>query len=172
MNVTVFFSAIGVILAAIFIFFQPLHVKSMSTDELASIELDDFAVYKMTPVTLETVLQGRHAKRYSDRYVVTDINLTDYAQGYRQNMLAAQGVYRAAVTTLEGDVRYAREDGVRFACDKARYDESSTEVRSIGPFRLSQNRDTIHGMDVIYNSTSGKISAEKVEGLYTVKEHL
>lgn len=172
MNVTGFFAFIGAVLLGIFLFFKPLDVKTMTPEELAAIELDGFAVYKMTPSGLETVLRGSHAKRFADRYVVNDINLTDRSEGYSQNMQADTGVYRVPVTTLEGNVRYHREDGVRFACDKAVYDENRTQISSIGPFRISQNGDSVEGLNLRYNSTTGKITAKHVEGLFRVKESL
>ncbi len=172
MNITGFFALLGAVLLAIFLFFKPLRVAPPSDEELAAIELDKFAVYKMTQEGLETLLRGAHAKRFSDRYVVDDINLTDRSKGYTQNMQADHGVYRVPVTTLEGNVSYDREDGVRFVCDRAEYDENRTDIVSVGPFRLSRNKDYVDGTDLHYNSTTGKITAEKVEGIYRMKDHL
>ncbi|UFS61318.1 hypothetical protein LOH54_06530 [Sulfurimonas sp. HSL-3221] len=172
MSVTSFYLLIGAVLGGIFLFFKPLQVDIASPGELAQIELDRFTVYEVASTGVKTILAGHHASRFPDRYEVVDLNLTDRSEGHVETMKASKGIYKEPLITLEGDVRFRRDDGITFETAKADYNQSSGEVRAPGAFVLWQARDRVDGRNLYYNLNSGDISAKKIVGIYTMKEKM
>jgi hypothetical protein len=170
MNVVTFYLFIGAVLGSVYLFFKPMKVDVAEPGELAQIELDRFIVHEVVPKGVKTIMTGSHALRFTDRYVVSDLNLTDRSEGHTENMRAKSGTYREPMILLRKDVRYRRDDGIRFETDSVDYNRSSGQMVAPGPFVLWQAHDRITGRDLIYNTKRGEISAEKIVGNYFLKE--
>lgn len=170
MNVVTFYLLVGAVLASIFFFFKPLKVDVTEPGELAQIELDRFIVHEVTPAGVKTILAGSHALRYTDRYEMTDLNLTDRTEEHVENMRAANGVYREPMISLRDDVHYERDDGIVFETGSLDYNRTSGQIAAAGPFVLWQAQDRLDGRDLFYNTISGDISAKKIAGNYMLKE--
>lgn len=171
MNVVTFYLLTGAVLIGIFLFFKPLNVEIDAPGELAQIELNDFMVHEVTPEGVKTILGGSHASRYEDRYVVEEINLTDYSGTYRQNMKADHGTYKGSIITLKDHVHFERDDGLFFECDQAVYNQDTGVANTIGAFVIWQGPDRVTGTDLIYNGKTGDVSAKRVTGQYTLKDN-
>jgi len=170
MSVTTFYLLIGAVLGSIFLFFKPLHVDIASPGELAQIELERFRVYEVSSEGVKTILGGRHASRFPDRYEVDDLNLTDRSEGHVETMQANKGIYKEPLISLAGDVRFRRDDGVMFETAQADYNQTSGAVRAPGDFVLWQAQDRVDGTDLRYNTISGDVTAKRIVGVYTMKE--
>jgi len=172
MNVTVFYLFIGAVLAGIFFFFKPLKLDIATPGELAQIELDRFRVHEVAADGVKTIFAGAHARRFEDRYEVDAPDITDRSEGHVDTMKAKEGLYRAPMISLRGDVRFERDDGIVFETQHADYNQSSGEVRTRGGFVLWQAQDRVDGSDLLYNIKSGDLSARRIVGIYTLKESL
>ena len=170
MNVVTFYLIVGAVLGSVFLFFKPMKVNIAEPGELAQIELDRFIVHEVTPAGVKTILAGTHALRFTDRYEVNDLNLTDRSENHTENMRAKFGIYREPLISLRDDVHYERDDGIVFETDSADYNRSSGQMVAAGPFILWQGRDRVEGKDLFYNSKSGDISAKKIVGNYMLKD--
>ncbi len=170
MSVVPVYLALGALLLGIYVFFKPLHVRIDAPAELAQLELQDFTVHEVDPQGVRTILGGKKAYRYEDRYEVDDINLTDRSQGIRQSMYADHGVYRDGIITLSGGVRLLRADGSRFMTDRAVYDRNAATVTAPDAFVFFREGDRIRGRNLYYNLKSGDIRAEAVDGVYRIEK--
>jgi len=172
MSVSTFYLLIGAVLGSIFFFFKPLQVDIATPGELAQIELERFTVYEVAADGVKTILAGAHASRFPDRYEVDDLNLTDRSEGHVETMQARKGIYKEPLISLDGDVRFRRDDGYTFETQKADYNQSSGDVRAPGSFVLWQAGDRVDGRNLFYNIKSGDITAKKIVGVYTMKEKM
>lgn len=172
MNIVTFYTFIGAVLVGIFIFFKPLDVEIDAPEDLAQIELDRFLVHEVTVEGVKTILGGGHARRYEDRYVVEDINLTDLSGTHEQNMKADHGTYKGSIISLKEHVRFRRDDGIFFECDQAVYNQDTAVANTIGGFVLWQDDDRVSGTQLVYNTKTGDVSAKNVTGFYELKEAL
>jgi LPS export ABC transporter protein LptC len=170
MNANYFFLLIGAVLLAVLVFFKPMRTQTEITKEVAQIELFDFILYELDRQGLRNVLSGSIGNRFTDRYVIQDVNFTDNTKKYVENMRSDEGVYQHNVVTLEGNVRYHREDGIYFNSDKATFDQNRSIARTHGPFVMTQGEDRVQGENLFYNSDSGKIKAQNVSGVYMFNE--
>ncbi len=172
MNVTPFYLFIGIVLLSVFAFFKPQKVQIEVPKELAQIELGDFIVHEINPEGVKTIFVGSHARRFEDRYVVNDINLTDRTEGHVENMRADFGIYKDPLITLKDHIRFTRDDGLVFESDRAKYNLDRSAVHVPGKFVMWQKSDRVIGHDLEYNSKSGDIAARRVRAFYTIKEQM
>lgn len=170
MNITGFYAAIGAVLVAIFLFFKPLKVDIANPGDLPQIELQHFMVHEVTTAGVKTILAGQYARRYEDRYVVTDVNLTDRNERHIENMQAGRGIYREPIVILKDHVRYRRDDGVRFRTDYAEYNQTSGQLAANDDFVLRRGTDRLNGKALQYNTITGDIAAKQIVGVYLLKE--
>lgn len=170
MNVISFYLLTGAMLIGIFVFFKPLNIEIETPGELPQIELNRFLVHEVTPKGVKTILGGAHARRFEDRYVVEDINLTDFSGMHEQNMKADNGTYKGSIITLKNNVRFKRDDGIVFECRQAVYNQDTAVANTIGEFNLRRGTDSVIGSDLIYNGKTGDVFAKRVTGRYTLKE--
>jgi len=170
MNVVTFYLLVAAVLASVFVFFKPLKVAVAKPEELAQIELDRFVIHEVTSDGVKTIMGGTHAQRFEDRYVVNDLNLTDRSEEHIENMHAQKGTYQEPMIYLHKDVRYTRDDGIRFESDDVEYNRTSGQMRANGPFVFWQSRDRLDGQDLFYNSISGDITAKSISGNYYLKD--
>lgn len=171
MSLTSFYLLVGALLGAVFLFFKPLKVDIADPGEMPQIELERFMVHEVTEQGVKTILAGRYARRYEDRYTVDDVNVTDRTDVHAQNMQAGQGVYREPVIMLQDNVRYRRDDGVRFQTQSAEYNQSSGDVAADTHFILWQGNDRLEGDALRYNTKSGDASGKHIVGDYEIKEN-
>lgn len=158
------------LLAAIYLFFKPIDVQLSDSGEVAQLELENFQLFELNTQRLKTVLSGSGGKRFNDRYEVHDVNFTNNTEESIENMVANYGLYKGETLTLENNVRYRRDDGVNFTCNKAEYNKVTSVIQTVGPFTLWQNENRFSGTDLLYYSKQGKVSADAVTAMYTITE--
>ncbi len=96
---------------------------------------------------------------------------TDSTGKQRNNLQADFGIYNNKdLITLEGNVRYYREDGLKFKSDVAVIHQANETIRVVGPFTMDKDADNVVGTDLFYDSKSGLSTAKDVTGFYTLTE--
>jgi LPS export ABC transporter protein LptC len=154
----------------IYLFFQPLKVKQQKFIEVPLLEMKVFTMYELDRQGLKTILFGSSSKRFSDRYTVKNINYTDNAKGFTVNMKADNGVYKNENMLLNGNVIYAREDGLRFHSDMARYNKMSGILSTDDDFIVYEGENSATGTSLKYNKFTKKMNATQIKAIYQLQE--
>jgi len=170
MNVNVFFVLIGVGLTMILFLFKPLELKEQSFANVPLFELQEFTLYELNGVGLNTLMKGRSATKYADKYVVSFVDYTDNSQKYVANMKADGGIYEESVVKLEKNVVYVREDGLSFKTDKAVYDKTTNVVTSPNQYVARQGGNVLSGSSLKYDNVEDKMESRDVIVKYTLGE--
>jgi len=168
-----FFIGIAVILAAILFLFKPVEIKEQTKvrGEVPALELRTFTLYELDVNGLKDVMIGQIGYRFKDRIEVKDIDYTDSTRSLQNNVLADFGVYNGKdLITLEGNVRYYREDGMKFRSNKAVIDQKEETITAIGPFKMDKLADNVVGDDLFYDMEKGLSKANNVTGIFTLIE--
>ena len=133
-------------------------------------ELTDFTMYELTPNGLETIMLGSRGVRYSDRYVVKDMDYTDNSKKYIANIVADLGIYKNEIVTVTGHVVYRREDGLTFKSQKATYNKKTADVISDTNYIAYLNDNVVTGDFIKYNNITKKIYSKNVVAKYQLKK--
>ena len=168
-----FFVGIALVLAAILFLFEPDLVVEQKKDgkEIAELELRNFTIYELDVIGLQNIMIGREGYRFKDRIEVKDIDYTDSTHALQNNVQADFGVYRGEdLITLEGNVRYYREDGMKFRSDRADINQTEETITAIGPFKMDKFADNVVGDDLFYDTKNGLSKAKNVTGFFTLTE--
>ena len=168
-----FFIAIALILASILFLFKPTKLdESMNTKgEIAELELHNFTLYEVGLEGLKDIMVGKEGFRYKHRLEVNDINYTDSSRKLQNNLLADFGRYNNKnLITLEGNVRYHREDGLRFVSNKAIVHQQKETITTIGPFTMNRLADKVVGKDLFYDTKKGHSTAKQVTAVFQLKD--
>ncbi|MDA3946186.1 MAG: LPS export ABC transporter periplasmic protein LptC [Helicobacteraceae bacterium] len=168
-----FFIAIGLLLTAILLFFQPIPIKDTMADNVnvAELELRNFTLYELGSDGLKDIMIGHYGFRYTDRIEVEEIDYTDNAGKQRNNLQADFGVYNNKdLITLEGNVRYYREDGMKFRSNVAVINQVDESITAAGPFTMNKFSDNVVGTDLFYDTKNGLTRAKDVTSIFTLTE--
>ena len=168
-----FFVVIALILGSILLFIRPqeLQVTDHSNEDIAEMELRNFTLYELDTDGLRNIMLGKYGFQYKDRIEVEEIDYTDSTRSLRNNILADYGVYNNVdIITLEGNVRYYREDGMILTTDEALIDQSKETILTPGPFKIEQNNDNVVGNKLYYDRKAGTTNAKTVTGYFTLED--
>jgi len=168
-----FFIVIALILASILIFIRPqeLQESNHSNEDIAEMELRNFTLYELDTTGLKNIMLGKYGFQYKDRIEVEEIDYTDSTRNLRNNILADYGVYNNVdIITLEGNVRYYREDGMILTTEKAVINQEKETILTPGPFKIEQNDDNVVGNKLYYDRKVGLTNANTVTGYFTLED--
>ena len=168
-----FFVVIALVLGSILLFIRPekIELTDHSNEDIAEMELRNFALYELDTNGLKNIMLGKYGFQYKDRIEVEEIDYTDSTRSLRNNILADYGVYNNVdIITLEGNVRYYREDGMILTTDEAVIDQNKETVLTPGPFKIEQNSDNVVGDKLYYDRKAGTTHAKRVTGYFTLKD--
>jgi len=172
-NANHFFIMIALLLAAILFVFKPTVLTNSDHigEELAELEMRNFTLYELDESGLNNIMIGSKGFRYDNRIEVIDIDYTDSTQAQQYNLQADTGIYdNKNLIVLEGNVRYYRDDGMRFVTKKAKIYQSEETLETDGHFRLNQHTNNVVGNNLFYDTKNGLSKAETVTGLYTLEQ--
>lgn len=170
MNINYFFVAASACLFMILFLFKPLEIKEQSFVDVPLFSISSFTMYEFDTKGLITLMNGDKATRYKDRYAVEKIDYTDSSKKYRANMKSDSGIYKDEIVYLDGNILYAREDGLTFETQKATYNKKTSLAVAEGSFVLYQDKNRVEGKALKYNSSSEKIESKNVTAKYNLKE--
>jgi len=169
LNINTFLTVIALGLLGVYIFLRPMDIKQKLPNEIAQLELINFSVYELNATTLKSVLKGSSGKRYENRYEVENVTYTDNTKDFREEMSAGYGLYKNNIIALEKNVHFKREDGLEFISKEAQYDQNRSVATTKGEFRIKNYEDWVVGDKLYYDTQKGRVTAQKVEGLYNLK---
>jgi len=172
MNINVFFISLLLGLLMIFFLFKPLNLKQQNFVDVPLFELNGFILHEMNIEGLVTFMNGREAIRYSNRYVVNDINYTDNSKEYIANMKAKYAVYKDDIIDLDGGIIYLREDGLTFRTNSAQYDKSTHIVKADGKYVSYRGVNVISGNALKYNNLLDTIESKNVSVTYKLGDKI
>ncbi len=165
-----FFITVAILLAAILYFFKPLKIEERIEKEVAQLELRNFTLYELGVDGLKDIMIGRHGFRFEDRIEIKDIDYTDSTRSLQNNIQADFGRYNNKdIITLEGNVRYYREDGLKFRSNRAIIHQKDETIDAAGPFTLHKNGESAIGTDLFYDGKNGLSRAKNVTGIFELK---
>ena len=170
MNINFFFVGVIASLFLIFLVFKPLDIKKQNFNEIPVFELESFKLKELDDKGLTTVMNGTKGIRYTDRYIVYNIDYTDNTKKYLANMIADQGVYKGETIDLNGNILYNREDGISFSTQKAIYNKETNIVVSSTPYIAYLGKNKIVGSYVEYNNALDTIRSKNITINYKLKE--
>ena len=153
--------------------FEPVKVKETTVNgaEVAELEMSNFTLYELDESGLNNIMIGRKGLRYGDRIEVIDIDYTDSTQKLQNNLQADTGIYNNEyLITLEGNVRYYREDGMKFVTSRAIIDQEKETIETDGRFKMNKFTDNVIGSDLFYDTKNGLTHAKMVTGFYTLAQ--
>lgn len=165
-----FFITVAFVLAAILYFFKPMEIEERIDKEVAQLELRNFTLYELDVDGLKDIMIGRDGLRFDDRIEIKDIDYTDSTRSLQNNIQADFGRYNNKdIITLEGNVRYYREDGLTFRSDQAVIHQKEETIDVAGPFTLNKNGESAVGTNLFYDSKNGLSKAKNVTGIFELK---
>ena len=170
MNINVFFGIIIGSLLAIFFFFEPLNIKKQDFGEIPVFELENFKLIELDQKGLSTIMDGTKGIRYTNRYIVYNIDYTDNSKKYLANMNANKGLYKGNIINLDGNITYNREDGISFITQKAVYNKKTNIVRSPISYVAYLGKNQVTGSSIEYNNVLDTVKSKKVTVTYKLKE--
>lgn len=170
MSINVFFLGLVAILVAIFFGFQPLNITQKDFGEIPVFELDDFKLIELNSKGLTTVMDGTEGVRYTNRYLVYNIDYTDNTKEYLANMTADQGLYKGNIIKLDGNIAYKRKDGLIFKTQEATYDKKTNTVTSPLTYTSKIGKHEARGSNIQYNNALGIVKSKNITMNYKLKE--
>lgn len=170
MNINYFFLAASVCLFMILFLFKPLEIKEQSFADVPLFSISSFTMYEFDSKGLITLMNGEKATRYKDRYSVEKIDYTDNSKKYMANMKSDSGIYQNDVVSLDGNILYAREDGLTFETQKATYDKKTSVAMAEGDFVLYRGANRVTGKELKYNNSLDKIQSRNVIVKYQLEK--
>lgn len=170
MNISIFFAGIIGGLMTILFLFEPLDIQKQNFNEIPVFELKSFTLIELNEKGLTTIMNGSQGVRYTDRYIVYDIDYTDNSKKYLANMKADQGLYKGSIIDLDGNIKYKREDKISFSTQKAIYDKQTSIVLSSTPYVANLHTHKITGSYIEYNNILDTIKSKNITVNYKLKE--
>lgn len=169
-NINIFFAIVFSGLIAIFVLFKPMEIQNKKFNDLALFELGKFTMYELNTEGLDTLTIGSKAFRYTNRYIIEDVNYTDNSKEYIANIESNTGVYKGLVLNLDGDVVYTREDGLTFESQHVTYNKKTSIAISKDKYFAYKQNNTVKGNYIKYNNKKNKIYSKNVVAVYKLKE--
>ncbi|MBL1243927.1 MAG: LPS export ABC transporter periplasmic protein LptC [Sulfurimonas sp.] len=154
----------------IYIFFQPLKIKQQEFDDVPLLTMGNFVMYELQSTGLQTIMAGTKALRYTERYIVNDVNFTDNSKEFMSNMQADNGIYKDNIVDLKGNVVYKREDGLTFKSDTLNYNTINAIAKTQDDYLAYRNKNSMRGASFVYDSINNTMSSEKVIVKYQLEE--
>jgi len=154
----------------IYVLFEPLKVKEQQFVDVPLLKIDNFVMYELDKTGLQTLMSGTKALRYSNRYIVNDIDFTDNSQLHISNMLAKKGIYKNDIVDLVGDVVYTRDDGLIFKSPTLTYNTKSSIAQTQSKFVAHKGKNSMNGSSFVYDSLKETMKSKNVAVKYQLKE--
>lgn len=166
MSINVFFIFILSLLVGMFGYFKPMQSEQMSVNEVPQFELDQFVIYEISPQKIDHFFEGKHGKRFVDRYEISGAKFTDNEKVLIETIEANNALYKNDVISLDGNVHYTRSDGLEFRSNEGMYDKKDSLITTDGPFVITKNQNSIDGVHLNYDLKLDTVSANKIRGSY------
>ena len=155
----------------IYTFFNPMKLQKFDTKETPQLELSNFSVYDLDKNGLRSVFNGVSGYKYEDRYEVFDINYTDNVREYVANIRSDFGIYKDNIVNMQGNVVYARADGLSFQTDEASYNQKTGVLKTPSAYTLYRNDDKITGTKLVFDSKENHVLSKQISATYQIQDN-
>lgn len=170
MNINYFFSSVLIALLMIFFLFEPLEIKQQKPQDVPLFNISTFTMYELDRSQTLTLMHGKEAAKYLDRYTIEKMNFTDNSKKYVANMRSNSAIYKNGIVYLEGDIVYLGREGLTFKTQKATYDRKSTIAATEGDFLLYRGSNIVNGENLKYNGSLERVESKNVTAKYQLQE--
>ena len=154
----------------IFVLFKPLQIKEQKVAEVPLLDMNEFVMYELDTKGLHTLMAGKKALRYTNRYVVDYVDFTDNSKEFIANMKANKGLYKNNIVDLKGDVFYVREDGLSFESPTMKYNTTTSVATTNDKYVAYREANSMRGTTLEYNSQLQQMKSKKVTMKYKIAE--
>lgn len=172
MNVNIFFLFLAVLLLSIYMFFKPLYVQKNNFGTIPLFELKDFELYELNTSGLTTLMTGKSATKYKDKYIVQSINFTDNSQSKLMSVKADNGIYEEDNISLSGSIELFQEDGFTFKTEHAFYNRKNSILNIDTNYTARKKDDKFSGASLRYNNLLDKIESKNIYIIYQLEESI
>lgn len=170
MSINYFFSSILLVLLMIFFLFKPLEIKQQKLQDVPLFNISTFTMHELDKSGTLTLMHGKEAAKYLDRYTIEKIDFTDNSKKYVANMRSNSGIYKNGIVYLEGDIVYLGKDGLTFKTQKASYDTKGAIATVDGNFLLYRGSNIVNGENLKYNHSLERVESGNVTAKYQLQE--
>jgi LPS export ABC transporter protein LptC len=151
-------------------FFNPQSSTNVIEKDVAQMEIEDFTLYEMDKVGVQSVVSGTLGRQFLERYEVENAHYIENKNKLGEHLYADKGRFEKDIVYLNDNVRYFREDGLSFESDYAVYDTKKDLIDVPEAFILTQNENIIYGSSLHYNSLTGQIRAKNIDANYYIED--
>lgn len=170
MNINYLFFFILSSLFMILFFFKPSEIAQHKFKDVPLFSISYFTMHELNSKGLITLMSGDKATKYKDRYSVEKMNYTDKSRKYLANMQSNNGIYKDDIVYLDGDIVYAREDGLTFETQKALYNKKTAIAIADGDYLLYIGSNIVKGKELKYNNSLEIVESKNIVAKYQLKE--
>lgn len=149
-------------------FFTPTYKYSKDVGEIPKIELYNFTLYEMSHHGIDHLLAGKEGKKFDDYYTVTSAKFSDNTRQLLHSLQSEHALYRDDVLSLEGDIRYSRQDGLSFDADHGTYNTKNGVVQIPENIVIRQDNHRIEGENIRYEVDHQVITANRIQAKYQI----
>ena len=153
-----------------FVFLKPQDYNKATDAQVAQLEIEDFTLYKLDEVGVQSVVSGTIGRQYVSYYEVQNTHYIENTNKLGQHLYSDKGRFEKDIAYLDDNVRYFREDGLSFESDHAVYDTEKELLYVPKKFILTQNENIVYGSELHYDSKTGEVSAQEVDANYYMEE--
>jgi hypothetical protein len=150
-------------------YFKPDYSTLDKTKEIPQIELSYFTLYEISQKGIDHILEGNEGKKFETRYVITSAKFSDNTKTLFHSIRSDHADYQNDMLTLNGNVHYARQDGLEFRSKEGTYSTKDSLIQTKGSFVITQNANRIDGTTLNYDTKKDTVSADRVCGVYQLK---
>lgn len=154
----------------IYILFQPLKIKQQEFGDVPLLTMGNFVMYELESTGLQTIMAGSKALRYTERYIVDDVNFTDNSKEFISNIQADNGIYKNNIIDLKGNVLYEREDGLTFESDTLNYNTKNSIAQTQDDYLVHRDKNSMRGTSFVYDLINNTMKSKQVTVQYQLKE--
>ncbi|MCK9372893.1 MAG: LPS export ABC transporter periplasmic protein LptC [Sulfuricurvum sp.] len=166
MSINFFFVFLLGAMLSMFAYFKPSSAHNTMSGEIPKIELESFVIYEVEPQGVKRFFEGKEGKLFDERYEITSAKFSNNTKHLLESIQSDHALYQADFITLNGNVRYQREDGLQFRSEEGTYDQNRSIIRTEGDFVITRNRNRIEGTKLYYNIDDDTVSADAIRGSY------
>lgn len=166
MSINLFFVLLLGAMLSMFAYFKPSSSHDPKNGEVPRIELESFVIYEVEPQGVKRFFEGKEGKVFDERYEIASAKFSNNTKKLLESIQGDHVLYQGDFITLNGNVRYQREDGLQFRSEEGTFDQNRSLIRTEGDFVITQNRNRIEGTKLYYNIEDDTVSADAIRGSY------
>jgi hypothetical protein len=147
-----------------------MNLKKTKDKEIAQFSLENFTMHELSKNGLLSKMSGDTGIRYTNRYVINNIDYTDNSKDFISNMKAKNGLYKQNIVYLNGDVGFTRDDGLKFFSQKVIYNKVKDMVSSNVEYIAYMGENYILGDSIVFDNNKNTVKSKNINAVYILEE--